>query len=83
MPKRIVEQPEAEHASGQDWATRWLSSVTDASMTQRRLSSVERYGGLAALERAAKAQGVHLLQLTDDNGNVIIAASKSAFKVIC
>ena len=65
------------------WAADWIASVTDASMTQRKLTTVERHGGLAVLKRAAQAGGVHLLLLTDDKGDALVAASKHPFRVIC
>lgn len=63
----------------------WLSSVTsgEATMSQRGVRWVEAQGGLDAVIDAAKARGVHLVQLTDDTGKVLIAASLHPFKALC
>ena len=69
-----------------DWATRWLDAVAGGanSMSQRKLESVEsRGGGLLAVRKLAKKRGVHLLCLTDDKGNDLVAASKHPFQVVC
>jgi len=68
------------------WAARWLDGVASspASMSQRRLTSIERYGGgLEAVAAAATARGVHLLLLTDDKGDRLVAASRHPFTVVC
>ena len=68
------------------WADDWLESVVDGSntMSQRKLSSVEkRGGGIKAVSAAAKKKGVHLLLLEDDKGQQLVAASKKPFKVVC
>ena len=68
------------------WATVWLDAVVagSATMSQRKLSSVEKRGGsLAAVRELAREKGVHLLLLTDDQGNELIAASLHPFQVVC
>lgn len=67
------------------WAADWLDSVADGSntMSQRRLSSIEKRGGIKAVKALAKKKGVHLLLLEDDKGNELIAASTKPFKVVC
>ena len=68
------------------WAADWLDGVADGSktMSQRKLSLVEaKDGGLAKLRREARSRGVHLLVLTDDKGNELVAASIHPFKVLC
>ncbi len=68
------------------WAAEWLDSVADGSntMSQRKLSSVEkRGGGIEAVKVIAEQKGVHLLLLEDDKGNALIAASTKPFKVVC
>ena len=68
------------------WASEWLDSVADGSntMSQRKLSSVEkRGGGIEAVKVIAKQKGVHLLLLEDDKGNELVAASTKPFKVVC
>ena len=69
-----------------EWASAWLDSVADGSntMSQRKLSSVERLGGgIEAVKAIAEQKGVHLLLLEDDKGNELIAASTRPFKVVC
>ena len=68
------------------WATEWLDGVADGSntMSQRKLTSVEKKGGgLAAVKAVAKEKGVHLLLVEDDKGNELVAASAKPFKVVC
>lgn len=72
--------------SRNQWAEEWLDSVAQGTntMSQRKLSSInERGGGIDALRTVAKQKGVHLLQITDDKGNELIAASTNPFTVIC
>jgi hypothetical protein len=55
----------------------------DGAMSQRRLASIEAYGGgLDAAAEAARAAGVHLVLLIDDKGDKLVAASRHPFKVI-
>ena len=68
------------------WAAAWLDAVAagTATMSQRKLSAVEkRGGGLSAVGALARERGVHLLVLTDDTGDEIVAASRHPFKVVC
>ncbi len=68
------------------WAADWLAGVADGSnaMSQRKLTSVEKHGGgLDAVRAVAREKGVHLVLLTDDQGNELVAASTHPFKVIC
>ncbi len=67
------------------WIGKWIDSVADgsATMSQRRLSSVERNGGTAAAIAAAKERGVHLAKLTDEQGNLLIAASLHPIEPLC
>lgn len=52
-------------------------------MSRRKLSSIEkRAGGIGLVKDVAGELDVHLLQLVDDEGNVLVAASRHAFKVI-
>ncbi|WP_425230923.1 hypothetical protein [Sphingomonas sp.] len=64
---------------------RWLADIADghATMSQRGPRWVEKNGGLDAIVAAARARGVHLLRLTDDEGKVLIAASREAFETLC
>ena len=70
----------------EQWASEWLDGVADGSntMSQRKLSSIEkRGGGIEAVAALAKQKGVHLLLLEDDKGNELVAASTKPFKVVC
>lgn len=67
------------------WVNDWLDAVVsgEATMSQRSRKSMAKRGvEPAALAQLAKARGVHLLQLTDDRGEVLFAASKNAFQVL-
>ena len=63
----------------------WLSNVVSgaATMSQRGVRWVEEQGGLDAVVAAAKGRGVHLVQLTDDSGKTLIAASMHPFTTLC
>ena len=79
-----MKSPEKEVSA--EWAEAWLDGVADGSntMSQRKLTVIEkRGGGLRAVRAAAKKRGVHLVLLTDDKGNELVAASTQPFKVIC
>ncbi len=68
------------------WVHAWLDGVVDGStsMSQRKLTSVEkRGGGVEAVRRVATAKGVHLLVLEDDQGDQLVAASTRPFTVVC
>ncbi len=67
------------------WADAWLDGVASgaATMSQRAMTTVDAKGGIAPVVAAAKARGVHLLKLTDDQGKVLIAASQHPFEVLC
>ena len=71
--------------SGEVWIAEWLDAVQDgrASMSQRRRSSVDQNGGLEEVIAAAKQRDVHLTELTDDRGNLLIAASRHPFRSLC
>lgn len=68
------------------WAEEWLDSVVSgaSTMSQRKVSSInKRGGGLDVVKNIAQQKGVHLLQITDDEGNELVAASTKPFTVIC
>jgi len=81
-----TEKSEATSETTAQWAADWLDAVADGSntMSQRKLSSVEkRGGGLEAVTALARQRGVHLLLLEDDKGNELVAASVKPFEVVC
>lgn len=80
-----TEKASTETEAAAQWATSWLDAVADGSntMSQRKLSSIEKRGGLEAVKRLAEARGIHLLLLEDDKGDKIVAASVKPFKVVC
>lgn len=64
---------------------RWMGDVVDrpGAMTQRKRSVVESWpGGIDALLGEARSRGVHLVELTDDRGTRLIAASIHPFTVL-
>jgi len=67
------------------WIAEWLDAVQDgsASMSQRRRSSIDKNGGLEEVIAAAKQRDVHLEELTDDNGNLLVAANRHPFRSLC
>lgn len=64
---------------------RWLDSIERgrATMSQRRLAWAERHGGLDCLVEKARARGVHLVKLIDEEGNELLAASMNQFTTLC
>ena len=71
---------------GKQDPVKWLDGVVNkpTSMTQRKMSAVEKMeGGLAGVTDLARSRGVHLLRLEDDKGDLLIAAGKQEFKIIC
>jgi hypothetical protein len=68
-----------------DWMATWLDAVQDgsATMSQRARSSIDRHGGLEVAVKAARSRGVHLVELTDDKGKVLVAASLHPFTALC
>lgn len=78
----------ARESSGGDdetWAAAWLERVASgaATMSQRKIGSVESHGGVAAATRVAKRVGVHLAVFVDDTGAELVAASKHPIRVLC
>ena len=65
--------------------TRWLDAIQSgaATMSQRKLSSIEAHGGIEQAIAAAKQRGVHLVKLTDDKGTALVAASRHPFQPLC
>lgn len=67
------------------WTEAWLDGVVSgaSTMSQRKVTSIEKFGGgLAVARDTAKRKGIHLVQLEDDKGNALVAASKHPFKVL-
>jgi hypothetical protein len=69
----------------QGWIEEWLDAVVSgrSTMSQRSLRSIEAHGGIDPIVAAAKARGVHLVQLTDDKDQPLVAASMHPFKTLC
>jgi hypothetical protein len=68
------------------WVATWLDAVVDGrrNMSQRRVTAIAQHGGgLDAVKAMAVERGVHLVQLVDAKGDLLVAASLAPFKVIC
>ena len=67
------------------WIETWLDAVQDgrATMSQRARSSVNTHGGIEEATAMARSRGVHLVELTDDKGCKLIAASRHPFRTLC
>jgi hypothetical protein len=67
------------------WIAKWLDAVQDGSakMSQRRRSWIDHNGGVEAVVAAAKKRDVHLAELTDDKGNLLVVASRHPFRSLC
>jgi hypothetical protein len=82
----MEKEPNADVEAATAWALKWLDAVADgsATMSQRKLTSIEkRGGGLNAVKSLAREKRIHLLLLEDDNGDELVAASSKPFEVIC
>jgi hypothetical protein len=68
-----------------DWIGDWIDAVEAGrlTMSQRSIASIEAHGGLAVAIEKARAKGVHLVELTDDAGKRLVAASKETFTTLC
>ncbi|WP_419809190.1 hypothetical protein [Sphingomonas sp.] len=64
---------------------RWLDAVQSgaATMSQRKLSSIVANGGIEQAIAAARRREVHLVELIDDKGAALVAASKHPFQTLC
>jgi len=64
---------------------KWLDAVQEGSITmsQRARSAIDKHGGLPAAIAAAEARDVHLVELTDDKGKLLVAASRHPFSALC
>jgi hypothetical protein len=70
----------------EQWVAAWLNTVQAGlnTMSQRKLTSIEKHaGGVELVKTIAQQMGVHLLLVEDDQGNEVVAASMKPFKVIC
>ncbi len=67
------------------WAAKWIQSVADSSntMSQRKLTSIQKHGGLETVKALAEQNGVHLLLVRDEDGSDLVAASPHPFTVLC
>ncbi len=75
-----------EISASETWATRWLDSVASgvSTMSQRKLESLmTKGGGINSVLKIARKRGVHLVVLTDDKGDQLVAASRQPFKILC
>ena len=72
-------------ADSDAWIATWLDAVQDgsATMSQRARSSIDRNGGLDGAIAAARERGVHLAELTDDKGTLLVAASRHPIRSLC
>ncbi|WP_375393690.1 hypothetical protein [uncultured Sphingomonas sp.] len=70
-------------SSSPDWRDSPIPGPVAAVMSQRRRSSIDRNGGLDAAVAAARARDVHSAELTDDQGNLLVAASRHFFRSLC
>ena len=63
----------------------WVSAIATgaATMSQRNFKWVEANGGIDQLVAIATLQGVHLVKLTEDKGNDLLAASQNLSVTHC
>lgn len=72
--------PTKSEKSKQAWCESWLDDVANgaSTMSQRKLTSIE-----SLAKKRARARGAHLLLLTDDRGDQLVAASRHRFQTLC
>ena len=68
-----------------DWLAKWLDAVQEgsATMSQRARSAIDKHGRLPAAIAEAEARKVQLVELTDDKGKLLVAASRHPFRSLC
>ena len=72
-------KPERDQA----WFARWMASACrTGTMSQCKRTAIDAHGGLERAVEAARAEGVHLVLLTDDHGDELVAASLHPFRVL-
>ena len=78
-------EPSPQSVPTSSWAEQWLDGVADGSktMSQRKLSVIEKQGGLMVVKDLAIQRGIHILIVEDDKGSKVVAASLKPFDVIC
>ncbi len=69
----------------QAWIGSWLDAVVDGfqSASRRPMAMIERHGGIEAAIAAAKSRNVHLMEIIDDSGRHLVAASRTPFRALC
>ena len=67
------------------WMESWIESVATGAITmsQRKRTSIDAHGGIVAAIAVARIKGVHLVQLTDDKGDILVAASREPIQTLC
>ena len=67
------------------WIAKWLDAVRDgrSTMSQRSRTVIDARGGVEMAKSEARKRGVHLVELTNDKGRKLIAASNIEFKALC
>lgn len=63
----------------------WLDAVADgyAGVSQRAVSAIDRHGGIDAAILAARSRNIHLVEMIDDSGKRLIAASRRPIRALC
>lgn len=69
----------------QAWIGAWLDTVADGygTLSQRAVSAIDRHGGIEVAISAAKSRNVHLVEMSDDSGKRLVAASRAPFRALC
>ena len=85
MGGKVTDDDEARSAHNERWRATWIDAVRDgrATMSQRARSAIDAHGGLAEVVALARASGVHLVELVDDRGRTLVAASRHPFTSLC
>ena len=76
---------DARSIRNERWRATWIDAVRDgrATMSQRARSAIDAHGGLEEAIALARTSGVHLVELVDDRGRTLVAASRHPFTSLC
>lgn len=67
------------------WVSAWLDSIVDrpGALSHRAWTKIEKHGGIEPVIAAATHRNIHLVEMIDESGQRVVAASRSPVRPIC
>lgn len=67
------------------WVSAWLDSVADrpGALSHRSWQKIEKHGGIGPVIAAAANRKMHLVEMIDESGQRVVAASRSPLRPLC